>query len=154
MPGALDEMIRLFNAGLLSTVERLEPAIGHCCIEVLALPASDSSNWSMALSSIPILMSTSLTFCSRSGSLEAFQLGFLTRTASLLRVYDLSSYGPSDHTAVSYVRPLSCAFGTADHVGIAVVSLKSATGWFRWKTMVYLSGVWMESSDCPLYGPV
>jgi hypothetical protein len=40
--------------------------------------------------------------------------------------------------------------GTADQPVIVVVSLKSATGWFRWKTMVYLSGVRMEPSSLPL----
>lgn len=64
-------------------------------------------------------------------------------------VYDLIMYGPSDQTWVSYVDPVSWALGTPDQPGMAVVSLKSATGSTRWNTIVDASGVWMEASSLP-----
>ena len=109
-----------------------------------------SSIW-VALS--PIVTTMRSGYALRTWSVAGSQWVLRTRVSCLFRWYDSTLYGPDEKGLLSYLGPLSWALGTGAKVGMTVALGNSAKGLRSSKTIVWSSGVLMESRCLPWAGP-
>ena len=92
-------------------------------------------------------------FADRTSSVFLSHLSLRTSFSDAPGLYSASLYGPDEIGLLSSELPAPWPFGTGTNVFCATTLPKSAYGFFRWKTIVFASGVAIVGRSPDLYGP-